>query len=193
MGVGAEAKSDGPPGGAHKAAGGDPPPPLSLSHARASSSSTRSPSSQVYKTIENKVDAILEAARTKKADLLGRASSDPKCVPRLKRPWHGPSVVMADSTWMTPFYAGVAQALLERGVTTAGWTPFGGAGGGAVTAVSFDLTRRVEVGGARKTFSLSLSAHALSLLALSHSPLSLSHSLSLSLSLSLNLSLHLRS
>jgi hypothetical protein len=100
---------------------------------------------------------------------------------------------MADTTWMTPYYPGVAQALLERGVITAGWTPFGGAGGGAVTAVSFDLTRRVEVGGARKTFSLSLSAHALSLLALSHSPLSLSHSLSLSLSLSLNLSLHLRS
>ena len=81
------------------------------------------------------MDALIEAGRAKKASLTSKTSSDPKCVPRLKRPWHGPSVLMADSTWMTPFYAGVAQALLERGVITAGWTPFGGTGGGAVTAV----------------------------------------------------------
>ena len=90
---------------------------------------------QVYKTLENKVDALLEGARTTTAGLRAKASSDPKCVPRLKRPWHGPSVVMADSIWLAPFYAGVAQALLERGVVTAGWTPWAGAGGGAVTAV----------------------------------------------------------
>jgi hypothetical protein len=120
------------------------------------------------------VDALLEASRSKKAALASKASSDPKCVPRLKRPWHGPSVLMADSTWMAPFYAGVAQALLERGVMTAGWTPFGGAGGGAVTGVSVVFER--EQGGkpraCARTTAASTKRRSLPLLtSLSPSPL----------------------
>lgn len=85
--------------------------------------------------MENKLDALLEGARSKKAALAAKTASDPKCVPRLKRPWHGPSVAAADGPFMGAFYAGVAQALLERGVITAGWTPWGGSGAGAVAGV----------------------------------------------------------
>lgn len=142
-----------------------PSPPLSLP----------SPSRphQIYKTLENKVDALLEAGRSKKAALASKASSDPKCVPRLKRPWHGPSVLMADSTWMVPFYAGVAQALLERGVITPGWTPFGGAGGGAVTAVS-DVFEGEQGGETPRTRAHRSRHHQTPVAPSSHVPLSVS-------------------